>query len=131
MTTSHCPLDRVIRGTFEWREVANLLSSFRLRQPDIGCHDGVDRIVGECVYRTANALAHQRRDFAEFVVHLLDRVHAPVCCRARALPVRDVKAMVAEPLTAERIGWLWAFLTDPRPQVVRLAKCWAKGETVG
>lgn len=126
----HCPLDRVIRGTFEWREVANILSSHQLHQPGLGCGDGAERIVGECVYRSANALAHRDRHFANFVVRLLDRVHADKRRTVAAMELDEIDDLVAAELTDARVGWLWALLTDRRKEVVAMGKSWAT-ETVG
>ena len=42
----------------------------------------------------------------------------------------EIQQLTSSSWTDDQVGWLWALLTDPRGEVVKLGKSWAKA-TVG
>ena len=125
-----CPLDRVIRGTFEWREVANLLASFGVKQP--GWERGVQHapVVSEAAYRTANALAHRDAAFVARLRSLLSKIHARRCAEVRRMTLPQLGRVVSHDFQPDETDWLWAMLSDRREEVVAMAKVWVR-ESVG
>jgi hypothetical protein len=122
-------MDFVLRGSFEWRELANLMSGFELR------HGSVDRgapsEVGSCeaeiaeaTCRAAVALAHRSRPFARHVVRLLACVHGSAIEDVRRAARPALQARTAHPRGAEDVGFYWALLSDPREDVAALAHAW-------
>jgi len=125
-----CPLDRVIRGTLEWREVANILASFGIKQP--GWERGVQHapVVGEAAYRTANALAHRDRVFVARLRKLFTKIHTRRCSEVRGMTLSQLGRVVSHDFEPEETDWLWAMLTDRREEVVAMGKLWVR-ESVG
>jgi hypothetical protein len=126
----NCPLDRVIRGTFEWREVANILGAFGVHQPEWRLANRHARVVGESTYRTADVMAHRDPAFVAHLCRLLGRMHAREVLRVRQLSLDDLEQSVCHDYREDETGWLWAMLSDERAPVVQLAKLWVR-ESVG
>ncbi len=125
-----CPLDRVIRGTFEWREVANMLGTFGLHQPEWRQGNRHARVVGEAAYRSASALAHRDPEFVRHLRRVLDKLYARERIEVEDMDLGDLSQLVTQDLGRAETGWLWAMLTDEREEVVTMAKQWVR-ESVG
>lgn len=128
--TQDCPLDRVIRGTFEWREVANILASFGVRQPEWRLGNRHARVVGESTYRMADTLAHRDPEFIGHLRSVLGHVHALPMIEVGDMTLEQLGRLVSHDFQPAETGWLWAMLTDHREEVVAMAKIWVK-ESVG
>jgi hypothetical protein len=128
--TQDCPLDRVIRGTFEWREVANILGSFGVRQPEWRLGNRHARVVGESTYRMADAMAHRDPDFVGHIRRLLGHIHSRQLEEVRGMSFEQLRRLVRHDFQPAETGWLWAMLSDDREEVVEMAKVWVR-ESVG
>lgn len=128
--TRDCPLDRVIRGTFEWREVSNVLASFGVHQPEWRLGNRHARVVGESTYRMADAMAHRDPEFVGHIRRLLGHVHARRVRQVAGMTMPQLRRLVSHDFQPAETGWLWAMLSDPREEVVEMARVWIR-ESVG
>jgi len=130
-----CPLDFVLRATFEWRELANLQATFVIVQPPLrsrhrggaGAADedaAEEDFVAETTRRSAFALAHQSRPFAKHVVELLGRLHGASIDQVRDADAAALAPRTRDALREQDVGLFWALLSDPRPEISKLARAW-------
>lgn len=119
MARPHCLLDVMIRLTFEWREVANLLATFGLVLPDDAVGDG------ERIYALANDLAHGRRRFRNFLIrHFRQRFRREIRL-VSSMTMPQIEKLLTRRTMARHPGLLWALASDERPVVVKLGRSWA------
>jgi hypothetical protein len=118
-------MDFVLRGTFEWRELANLMASFRHPLPPFRTGT-CESALAETVYRSGLALAHRSRPFARHLVKLLACVHGGPIDDVRRVERPALQARTVNPPRAEDVGLYWALLSDPREDVAALAHEWSR-----
>jgi len=118
-------MDFVLRGTFEWRELSNLMTAFDIALPSF--RDGTcEAAVAEHAYRTGLALAHRSRPFARHLVKVLACVHGEPIDSVRGVDRLALEPRTVQALRPEDTGLFWALLTDPRADVSALAQNWAR-----
>ena len=118
-------MDFVLRGSFEWRELANLMASFGIVLPPFRA-ETCEAAIAETTYRSGLALAHQSRPFARHLVKLLACVHGGPIAGVRVLDRPALKLQTAGAPGPQDVGLFWALLTDPRADVSALAHDWAR-----
>lgn len=111
-----CLLERILRASLEWREVANLLVAEGLWSEADAAHAG-----GPAARAWAIVGRHLRRDpaFAQRLVHVVSALHASWRRAVARLPATHL-AWLAGTTPRPEPGLVWALVCDERPAVQRL-----------
>ncbi len=111
-------VDLALVGSFDWQELANLLSSQHAAMPECRCVVPVsDRVV-----KAVHDLCHRDGPVARLVQARLDRLHRAMIERvaeADAHALVDLALRGTFPAGAYLPGLVWAVFTDPRPPLRR------------
>lgn len=113
-----CPLHVIVRASFEWREIDNLLRSFGVRLPA----GSGDSVIGEAV-----ALAHEDLAFSKHLTRMLCLVHGETIATVAETSLELLGALPRAPLDPDTdVPALWGLIVDRRPQTSRLAWAWLR-----
>jgi len=117
-------LDLVLIGSFEWRELHNLLSTHGLQDVPDASPEMTDALpVEDTLVKIAHDLCHSETPFACHLQSLLDHLHSETIAEVRAVdPARLIDWCLRGELTLRyRIPALvWAIVTDPRDAFERI-----------
>ncbi len=112
-------LDLVLIGSFEWRELHNLLSSTQLA-PQL---EASSLPIEEALFKLAHDLCHAETPFSCHVQSVLDRLHHQTIAEVRASdpqPLVEWCAHGALNSGYKLAGLVWAMATDHREAVKRV-----------
>lgn len=112
--------DVLLTSSFDWRELANVLSDFGMKLSATCKVHG--RALG--VYQMIHAQCRKKPELGAYLVNRLNGIHQTAICRVQAMDSYEISECLNSISIKDRrkfSAFLWALLTDERHSVQRLA----------